>query len=178
MGSRQTTTRPGRATHTRARPARTRATRAGAVPWRWLVLGSLVAVVAIATLKTGDYHALAFGPDDPDVVFFGHHNGILRSDDGGRTWTPAANGLDSRSVQALAVDPAARGTVFAGVEGGLYKSADGGASWSRLPFPGANVVALAVSPSRPNRMLVIAVKNGQGLVYRSDDGGSSWGERE
>lgn len=32
-----------------------------------------------------DFHALAFGPTEPDVVFFGHHNGVMRSQDGGRT---------------------------------------------------------------------------------------------
>src|SRR5712691_8758694 len=36
---------------------------------------------AIATLQTLDYHALVLSPTDPNVVFFGHHNGLMRSDD-------------------------------------------------------------------------------------------------
>jgi photosystem II stability/assembly factor-like uncharacterized protein len=77
-------------------------------------------------------------------------------------------------VLALAVDPAAPQTVYAGGEGGLYKSPDGGRTWSRLPFPGDNAVALAISPSTPNVLVAITVKSRQGLVYRSTDGGQSW----
>jgi len=40
----------------------------------------------VGVLETSDFHALAFSPENPNVVFFGHHNGIMRSDDGGRTW--------------------------------------------------------------------------------------------
>jgi photosystem II stability/assembly factor-like uncharacterized protein len=260
---------------------------------------------AIAVLRTADFHALAFSPDDVDVVFFGHHNGIMRSEDGGRTWRPlvqqqnfdamglavshasprriflaghnvfqvsqdggaswqplahdrpgtdihgfamspddsnrlyafvvgwglfrspdggrtwarlsdwlpndvtalaAAGGhpetlyagsiragglrstdggrtwakvtsLPSPTVPALAVDPAAHRTVYAGTAGGVYKSTDRGETWSQLPYPDENVIALAVSASRPNVVLAITVKNSQGLVYRSEDGGQSWGKR-
>ena len=52
----------------------------------------------IAVLRTGDFHALAFSPDDPNVVFFGHHNGVMRSDDGGRTWRPL---VERRNLDAM-----------------------------------------------------------------------------
>ena len=32
---------------------------------------------AIGVLQTSDFHSLAFSPTDPNVVFFGHHNGIM-----------------------------------------------------------------------------------------------------
>jgi photosystem II stability/assembly factor-like uncharacterized protein len=80
-------------------------------------------------------------------------------------------------VLALAVDRAARQTVYAGLDGGLYKTTDGGRTWRRLPFPGTNAVALAVSPARPNVLLAITVEDRQGLVFRSEDGGTSWGPR-
>src|SRR5438094_10148380 len=84
-------------------------------PRRWLVLGGLLVLVALiagalalragrerggalATLTTGDFHALAFSPTDPDVIFFGHHNGILRSADGGRTWRPL---VERRNFDAM-----------------------------------------------------------------------------
>src|SRR5437016_5064897 len=35
----------------------------------------------LATLSTADFHALAFSPDNPDTAFFGHHNGIMRTED-------------------------------------------------------------------------------------------------
>lgn len=37
--------------------------------------------VSISSLNTADYHALAFDPRDPNVVYFGHHNGVMKSTD-------------------------------------------------------------------------------------------------
>ena len=59
-------------------------------------------------------------------------------------------------------------------DGGMFQSTDGGITWSKLPFPGDNVVALAVSPAQPMLVLAITVKGQQGLVYRSEDGGQRW----
>ncbi len=47
--------------------------------------GSGAPSAVLATLDTSDQHALVFSPAGPNVVFFGHHNGIMRSDDAGRT---------------------------------------------------------------------------------------------
>ncbi len=122
-----------------------------------------------------DVMALASAGGSPETLYAASMGaGVLRSVDGGRGWVPAANGLDGRGATALAIDPADRRVVYAGTGGGLYRSADGGTSWARLPFPGGNVAALAVSPARPGRVLAIAVQGGRGLVYRSDDGGQSW----
>jgi len=112
----------------------------------------------------------------PEALYAGSMRmGVLRSSDGGQSWVSAANGLASRMVLALAVDPSAPQTVYAGVDGGLNKSVDGGGSWTRLPFPGDNAYAVAVSPAQPNVVLAIAVTDGRGLVYRSEDGGATWG---
>jgi photosystem II stability/assembly factor-like uncharacterized protein len=123
----------------------------------------------------GDVMALASAGGSPETLYAASMAaGVLRSADGGRSWAAAANGLGGGGATALAIDPADRRVVYAGTGGGLYRSADGGTSWARLPFPGDNVAALAVSPARPGRVLAIAVQGGRGLVYRSDDGGQSW----
>jgi photosystem II stability/assembly factor-like uncharacterized protein len=142
-----------------------------------------------------DVMALAAAGGDPETLYAASMSaGVLRSTDGGKTWAPAVTGLGSRRVLALAVDPSpgtgqalssaapgagrpARQTLYAGTEGGLYKSTDGGATWARLPFPGMTVVALAVSPARPQRILAISYHDGRGEVFRSDDGGATWGGR-
>jgi photosystem II stability/assembly factor-like uncharacterized protein len=119
--------------------------------------------------------ALATAGGVPETLYAGTaRNGVLRSTDGGGSWAPAASGLASRRVLALAVDPGARRTLYAAGDGGLARSTDGGATWNTLPFPGANPVALAVSPARPERILVVAVAGKRGLVFRSDDGGQHW----
>lgn len=129
---------------------------------------------AIGVLKTADYHALAFSALDPDVAFFGHHNGVMRSEDGGRNWTPVGSGLGSGQVVTVAADAVADQTVYAGTGDGLFKSIDGSASWSRLPFPGENAAAVAVSPAQSGLLLAISVEDRQGMVYRSEDGGRTW----
>ncbi len=125
-----------------------------------------------------DVTALAAAGGEPETLYVASvRSGVLKTTDGGRSFTRAAAGLGAGPVLSLAVDPAARQTVYAGLDGGLYKTTDGGRTWSRLPFPGANAVALAVSPARPNVLLAITVKDRQGLVFRSEDGGASWGPR-
>ena len=53
---------------------------------------------ALSVLRTADFHAVAFSPEDANVIFFGHYNGMLRSADGGRTWQPL---VDRRNFDAM-----------------------------------------------------------------------------
>jgi hypothetical protein len=60
-------------------------------------------------------------------------------------------------VQALLVDPSASATLYAAIwRKGIYRTSDGGKSWARIggdpPHP--DVVALALDPSGPGRVLV------------------------
>jgi photosystem II stability/assembly factor-like uncharacterized protein/tetratricopeptide (TPR) repeat protein len=81
---------------------------------------------------------------NPDTIYAGTgdksnlaNDGIYKSTNSGRTWTPINAGLprDSRgrhvSILAIATDPNDSQTVYAGGLGGLYKSTDGGESWER-----------------------------------------------
>lgn len=127
----------------------------------------------------GDVMGLASAGGAPETLYAGSMSlGLLRSTDGGQTWTSAAAGLGSRNVLTIGVDPTNRQTVYTGLDAGLYKSSDGGTSWSKLPFPGENAVAVAVSPARPSTLLAIEAKQSrEGLVFRSEDGGATWGQR-
>ncbi len=94
------------------------------------VLAVAVDPVAISTvyIATGEYMAGWGG--------WGAGSGtapeVLRSDDGGATWTSANMGLPSDGVRSLAVDPHVSGTLYAGTETGVYRSRDSGRSWT--PF--------------------------------------------
>lgn len=61
---------------------------------------------------------------------------ILRTRDGGRTWTEITNGLPRgagpNSVNVVREDPARRGLLFAGTERSAYVSFDDGESWQLL----------------------------------------------
>jgi photosystem II stability/assembly factor-like uncharacterized protein len=125
----------------------------------------------ISTLSTRDFHALLFSPIDANVVFFGHHDGLLVSDDLGATWRPTSlQGADAMSLAAAATRS---GRVYAAGHGVLYSSDDAGATWAPVPgaLAGADIHAFAVNPDDDKR--VYAFVAGQGFAT-SDDGGTSW----
>jgi len=90
-------------------------------------------------------NAMAVDPRDADRVYVSPHKaGVFRSDDGGRSWQLAAEGLpspwpwlyDYQPLNDLAVSRDAHGTVFASIwsDGGnlgaLYLSRDRGRHWT------------------------------------------------
>jgi len=131
---------------------------------------------------------LALDPDDPNVVYAGTKGrGIIRSDDGGRTWQPL--GMEGHTVKAISVSPAQADRIFAGTRPAyLFMSDDKGHTWRELeafrkirgrwfwfspadsPWT-AYVQAIAVSPSDPN-VLLAGIE--LGAVVRSTDGGRTW----
>ncbi|MGH2462474.1 MAG: YCF48-related protein [Candidatus Limnocylindria bacterium] len=175
--------RPPRAGPSRRRPPPRR---------RWLIpavaLGGLVLAAAAillltrdqpgapsswATLGTADVHALAFDPTDPQHLYFGHHNGLLESTDGGRTWQASSlSGADAMNV------PIVDGERFqiAGHEVHL-ETIDGGASWQPVPndLPGLDLHAFAVDPADPDHAWAFAVGFG---LYESTDAGRHWQQRQ
>lgn len=140
------------------------------------------------TLTGQDVRCLAGRPPDPNVIYAGTQgNGVLRSDDRGRSWQPA--GLPGKIVKALAVSPQEPRTLYAGTKPALmFVTHNGGETWAELrgfrripwrrlwfspaesPFT-ACVQAIALSPTDSN---VIVVGIEAGAVVRSTDGGKTW----
>ena len=105
--------------------------------------------------------------------------GIIRSTDGGNTWTQVLtkNTSDLFAIQQLMYDPNNANTVYACATDGLYKSTNGGATWSTTPLYTINYVRdIAIHPADPNQ-IVISVGNLVDPikgVYRTTNGGASW----
>jgi len=119
--------------------------------------------------------------------------GLLRSEDGGRTWNHANGKLKgtANAVRSVAIHPgdpnvmlraAGRVDVQGRFDGGLYRTANGGGSWERLNVPcdfdGVGPSALcgevvAFLPSVPKTILVGSETRG---LYRSEDGGETFKE--
>src|SRR5260221_12796504 len=139
-------------------------------------------------LSDQDVSCLAADPLNSRVIYAGTQgNGVLRSDDGGKTWQSI--GLAGQIVKALSVSRTQPGTVYAGTKPAcLFVSRDGRASWTELasfrrirsrwfwfspaekPFT-AYVQAIALSPADPNT-IVVGIE--AGAVVRSSDGGQTW----
>ncbi|MBI2850560.1 MAG: hypothetical protein HYX80_05895 [Chloroflexi bacterium] len=124
----------------------------------------------LAVLRTADYHSLAFSPENPLVVFFGHHDGIMRSDDGGKTWRRL---IEQRNFDAMAVvvDHRDSRLVYLAGHDVFEVSQDGGLTWRPVQhdLPGTDIHGLAVSPE--DRLFAFVV--GYGL-FSSSDAGLTW----
>jgi uncharacterized protein (TIGR03437 family) len=153
------------------------------------------------SLATG---SIALAPSNPDVVYVGtgeqnnsgdsyYGAGILKSTDGGATWTQLAkpfvgpfstsrvNGGGAR-IGAIAVHPANPNLVLAAVDitppilAGIYRSTDGGASWTQV-LPGAVGTDVVFQPADPNTVYAALGSLGTNTsngIYKSSDSGATW----
>ncbi|HEV2846969.1 MAG TPA: hypothetical protein VG477_19085 [Thermoanaerobaculia bacterium] len=108
---------------------------------------------------------------------------ILRSTDGGVTWTNVTGGpFLGEVVAAVAVDPLDEDLVYAGIgpgfvapQGdGVWRSPDGGATWRRAgaELAGRPVTVLLAS-AVPGRVYAVVDED---KVYSTEDGGDTWEE--
>ena len=139
-------------------------------------------------LEDQDPRCLAADPGNPEVVYAGtQENGVLRSTDRGKSWTPA--GMEGQTVKSLAVSPHDPAVIYAGTKPAyLHLTRDGGDTWHELEgfrsIPGrwfwmspaekpykAYVQAIAISPEDPD---IVLAGIEFGAVVLSTDGGRSW----
>jgi hypothetical protein len=122
------------------------------------------------------YHRRADG-----AVLIGTPSGILRTGDGGCSWSRVRSPLDDHHVAALAADPADARHVFvvtatSGAANGVYESRDDGATWtSRGPDANLFFLSLAVAPG--GARLAALGFDATGVtpaLLASDDAGVSW----
>ena len=128
----------------------------------------------------------------------GGDRGLYRSDDGGETWKLVLEGETATTgATDVAIDPRNPQRVYAamwdhirepdrrayeGLGSGLFRSDDGGDTWERIgnglfgPNPSLGRIGVAVAPSDPDRVYVIATGpvGAGGGFYSSRDGGETF----
>lgn len=120
--------------------------------------------------------SLAFDPVTPGVLWTASIAGVLRSADGGLTWTAHNRNLSEfQFVTTVAVDPDDAETVWIGTSQGAFVSEDGGGRWlprsNGLEF--APIADLRLAPSDPS--IAYAVSGGK--LFRTADAGRRWTAR-
>jgi hypothetical protein len=107
-------------------------------------------------------------------IFARTQTDLLRSTDGGGSWTSINLPLGAGKV---AVDAADSLIIYAGGTGGLFKTTDRGANWSLVYTDTPQMKVTAVSVSEANHLLVYVAVSPTGTDIdwiRSLDGGATW----
>ncbi len=139
-----------------------------------------------------DVWAMAISPafaNDRTVFAGTFGTGVLKSTDGGATWSIVRHGMMAQRLTALAVSPnfAADRTVYSAAGGpGIFASTDGGLTWhnrNAQTFSLLDTYALAISPNfAADRTLFagnhMGMGNGRNGIARTTDGGLSWSNPE
>jgi photosystem II stability/assembly factor-like uncharacterized protein len=128
---------------------------------------------AWSTLGTRDVHSLAFDPDDPQHLYFGHHGGLLETKDGGRSW----QGTALSGADAMNVAPPAGGFFQIAGHNVYMETADGGQTWQDVPnnLPGLDLHSFVADPADPSHAWAFAVGNG---LFETTDKGRTWELRQ
>ncbi|BDT68301.1 Ycf48-like protein [Comamonadaceae bacterium OS-1] len=129
-----------------------------------------------SSASVGMLHTAAF-VDSSTVLAAGDYGTMLRSTDGGKTWTevPSNTGPATEKIVGIAFSPDTHTGIAVTLDGVMVRTVDAGATWTKL----TNVPSLPYrSVAFGSDSVVIAVGGdvvGQGnTVLRSTDGGVSW----
>lgn len=134
--------------------------------------------------ETSHVRVIAPNPHDAEVLLVGIElGGLMRSGDGGRTWSDHRPGAQ-KDVHALAWHPQAEGRAYEAGGGGAAYSADGGARWEAADEGlGRHYTwGLAVDDEDPDVWYVSAARSARRAHSREDAdariyrrrGGGSW----
>ena len=132
---------------------------------------------------------LVIDPVTPSTLYAVARLGLVRSTDGGNSWTHAKAGSTDSNISLLAIDPVTPSILYAGtVKNGILRSADGGKTWTTTGLTGklatTPILSIAVDPVTPS---ILYASTGSGgwsgiysrapgpqTVYRSTDSGTTW----
>jgi len=93
------------------------------------------------------------------------HAGAYKSLDGGLSWKPSSQGLESKRLSSLLIDPAIPHTLYAVTEGGIFKTVDGGERWRFL----RDGRGLLMNPQDSSILYAESQS-----IYRTNDKGRTW----
>jgi photosystem II stability/assembly factor-like uncharacterized protein len=117
-----------------------------------------------------DAYCLEINPSSSQTVYAGGQFGVVKSTNGGSSWTQTSL---TTTTYSLALDKNSPQVVYAGTQSGAYKTTNSGTTWQLLSgSPSQKIDWLVVNPAPPS--IIYGLVNGQ-LVYKSVDAGTTWG---
>ncbi len=123
--------------------------------------------------------SIAIDPSNPNVIYVGTGEptwwpgyegvGVLKSVDGGVTWS-ATGTMANGHIARVIIDPNATNILYcAGFSGGLYKSVDSAVTWTLIQA--GDVTDVVINPA-DSAVLYSGIRNDG--VYKSVDAGATW----
>ncbi|MFA5411240.1 MAG: YCF48-related protein [Candidatus Omnitrophota bacterium] len=123
-----------------------------------------------------DLRTVLIDPDNPEVIYSGSSNAVLKSEDGGESWRSIFTGRGTnKGVNFLLFALNGKNSLYAATGSGLYFSHNGGKNWSRI-FKGRDYLenectTIALLPAA----IYLGTKAG---LFVSRDKGRSWQRQE
>ena len=147
----------------------------------------------IRVLDWGYITDIKFSPTNHSIGFLSIHGKwnvadgrVFRSDDNGRTWYEASNGLpDNLHILKLELDPSDPNRLFVVAGAGrfasgpavCYLSENGGNSWRQVAGNLGDTFDVAIAPRQPSTVYLTTFSSSgddDGACFVSDDGGLRW----
>ena len=136
-----------------------------------------------STLRLNTEAAIAFAPSNPKVVYASSFTGLLKSNNGGSSWTQVEKAIfGGRGARAFLVSPNDPNVVVAAVDKlfgsdasyGIYRTTDGGVTWTqKLSHSASDLVSVSGDFTRQYAAIGELGYAANGL-YRSTDSGQTW----
>ena len=120
-------------------------------------------------------NSIVIHPDDPDIAYAGMEGAVIKTTDGGKTWSYTGLRNTPAYIYGLALDAASAAHIFAGGtianpnSWALWESFDGGETWQEVPPP---VLVLPVVVAGISSMVADPAK--AGVIYIATFGHGVW----
>lgn len=146
-------------------------------------------------LKSKNIQIVEIHPTNPDIAFIGHsslwsavraedryrtgllaHQGIFKTEDGGKSWVRSDTGIKEYNFEEVAVNPGKpyEAWVLSPASRGGYKTEDGGGNFRLTQTPTFHYpMRVKFSMQNPNKVYATGWQNGAPFSY-SENGGVNW----
>jgi photosystem II stability/assembly factor-like uncharacterized protein len=104
-------------------------------------------------------------PSQPRTLYATSDRSLIKSTDGGQTWSQPIIGSDG----PIAIAPSAPNVLYAEVYGRLRRSTDGGATWTEMTGSFSSIDLIVVDPRNADVVYFISSRD----LWKSTSGGSS-----
>ena len=133
-------------------------------------------VDAKGDINSNDFMNFAYDANKKALYAGGHDVGVLKSTDGGTTWTKNDSGITGSDIHALVINPLDTNRLYAfSVDNGVFGTKDGAKSWYRIDDgptnPSVRAFGYMATPSSMDRGMKTDKTTNIGYLWAGTSGG-------